>query len=108
MFVSPVADFRSLAPKLTIVELPDLANGIDSHQYGVAFGFQDFPDPTFNGLFPDVVALMAALAQADWILLDHAGQTWGPIPVADILELLTGGGTPFWSWEDLLEYIIVV
>ena len=109
MFLSPVADFRSLAPKLTIVALAvNHQNGDNGAEYGVTLGFQDFPDPTFNGMFPDAIGLLAALAQADWLQLNHAGQTWGPIPAAYILELLPGGGTPFWSSEDLLEYIIVV
>ena len=118
-FTSPVADFRSLAPTLTIAPLGvDLQNG-DDPQSGVTFGFQDFPDPTFNGLLPDVVVLLVVLPNADWLQLNHADQTWGPIPVADILELLGGGGTSIWpreddlllleDWlDDLLQYIIVV
>lgn len=118
-FTSPVADFRSLAPTLTIAPLGvDLQNG-DDPQSGVTLGFQDFPDPTFNGMFPDVVALLVVLPNADWLQLNHADQTWGPIPVADILELLGGGGMAIWPREDdlllledwldeLLQYIIVV
>lgn len=121
MYLSPVTDFRELAPRMTITRIePTATSPATADEYGVTFDLQDFPDPTFNGVVPDTLALLVALAQADWLQLNHAGQVWGPIPVNEALGFFRfGDGTAFWLTEEDLEmfrewtdewlgYIIVV